>query len=152
MSISYLKEVVGMKKFMRSILIVLPFIYMAVIWILSSLPDNAVVELPDRSIDRFTKEALHLVEFAILYMLFAAALASVGKLTPAFSLLAALAAGFYGVIDEIHQYFVPSRSASLIDVLKDWIGVAAAYFHVRYHYFKHNRGFLKLIEKLDNKK
>lgn len=140
-----------MKKLFRSIIIVLPFIYMAAVWIMSSLPDTAVIELPDRSVDRFIKEAMHLVEFAILYMLFAAALAAFGELTPALSLLAAVAAGLYGVTDEIHQSFVPYRNASWIDILKDLIGVAAAYFHVQYHYFKHNRGFLTLVGKLNEK-
>ncbi|MDQ0218487.1 hypothetical protein ELQ35_03800 [Peribacillus cavernae] len=137
-----------MNKLLRIIVFVLPFIYMAGVWILSRLPDTAVVELPDRSLDSFFKEAMHLVEFAILYMLFAAGLAAAGKLTPALSLLAALGAGLYGITDEIHQSFVPYRNASWIDILKDWIGVAAAYFHVRYHYFKHNRGFLTQISKL----
>lgn len=139
-----------MKKLLRIIIIVLPFIYMAAIWIMSSLPDTAVMQLPDRSVDRFIKEALHLVEFAILYMLFAAALSASGRLTPAYSLLAAVAAGLYGVTDEIHQSFVPYRNFSWIDILKDCIGVAAAYFHVQYHYFKHNRGFLTVIRKLND--
>jgi VanZ family protein len=151
MNLSYPKEVVRMNKLLRTCIIVLPVLYMAVIWILSGLPDTAVVELPDHSVDRFFKESMHLVEFAILYLFFAAALAAGGKLTPALSGLAALAAGMYGIMDEIHQFFVPYRNASLIDVLKDFIGVAAAYFHVRYHYFKHNRGFLTLIGKLNKK-
>ncbi|RFU60726.1 VanZ family protein [Peribacillus glennii] len=138
-----------MKKLARIFIIVLPFLYMAAIWIMSSMPDNAVMQLPDRATDRFIKEAMHLVEFAILYMLFAAALAASGKLTPLSSLLAAVAAGLYGVTDEIHQAFVPYRNASWIDLLKDWIGVAAAYFHVRYHYFKHNRGFLTKVKQLN---
>ncbi|PLT35847.1 VanZ family protein [Bacillus sp. V5-8f] len=141
-----------MKKLLRIIIIVLPFLYMAAVWIMSSLPDNAVVELPDRDTDRFIKEALHLVEFAILYMLFAAALAASGKLSPRFSLFAAVVAALYGMTDEIHQSFVPYRNASWIDLLKDWIGVAAAYFHVQYHYFKHNRGFLTKIRKLNDEK
>ena len=131
-----------MKLVIRTALTLLPFLYMGFIWFLSSNPSDMVVELPDSQADRFIKEALHLVEFAILYMLFAAALASWGALTPGLSLAAAAAASLYGIADEVHQYFVPSRSASWIDVLKDVIGIAAAYFHVRYHYFSRRQGLL----------
>lgn len=137
-----------MEKWMKRIIPVLPFLYMAAIWMMSGLPADAIVELPDSYWDRFIKESLHLVEFAILYMLFAAALAVNRKLTPAFSLLAAVAAGFYGIVDEIHQSFVPYRSATFIDVVKDLIGVGAAYAHVRFHFFKRERGFLKRLEKI----
>ncbi|RFU67088.1 hypothetical protein D0469_15815 [Peribacillus saganii] len=134
-----------MKLLLRVILTILPFVYMGAIWIMSSLPDNVVMELPDDSVDRFIKEGLHLVEFAILYIFFVIALAANGVLSPKLSLLAALAAGFYGIADEIHQSFVPYRSATMIDAAKDWTGVLAAYFHVRYHYFTKNRGFLTYI-------
>ncbi|WP_409303177.1 VanZ family protein [Peribacillus sp. SCS-155] len=140
-----------MKKILKASLTMLPILYMILIWTLSSHPDSAVVELKDDKVDNILKESLHLIEFAILYMLFAAALAAHGKLTRSFSLYAALAACLYGITDEIHQSFVPSRSSSLIDVLKDIIGVTAAYFHVRYHYFKRNRGFLTIIERVTNK-
>lgn len=140
-----------MKHLIRTALTLLPFLYMGFIWFLSSNPSDMVVELPDSAVDRFIKEALHLVEFAILYMLFAAALASWGALTPALSLAAAAAAALYGITDEIHQYFVPSRSASWIDVLKDAIGVAAAYFHVRYHYFSRSHGLLMRLGTFLNK-
>ncbi|PLS17751.1 hypothetical protein CVD28_08600 [Bacillus sp. M6-12] len=136
-----------MKLFLRVILTILPFLYMGAIWIMSSMPDNVVLNLPDDSTDRFIKEGLHLVEFAILYILFVIALAANGALTPRLSLVAALAAGFYGIADEIHQSFVPYRSATLIDAAKDWTGVLAVYFHVRYHYFSRNRGFLTHIRK-----
>jgi VanZ family protein len=137
-----------MRKILKVLITILPVLYMIMVWVLSSLPDNVVVDLKDDSVDSFLKEAMHLIEFAILYMLFAAALAANGLLKPGFSLLAAIIAGLYGITDEIHQSFVPYRNSSIIDVLKDLIGVAAAHFHVRYHYFKHNRGFLTYIERM----
>jgi len=141
-----------MQKAFRVIVTLLPLFYMIAIWVMSSLPDDTFVELPSSTTDRFVKEALHLVEFAILYMLFVAAFAANHKLTASLSLLAAIAASLYGIVDEIHQSFVPARSATLIDVVKDIIGVLAAYFHVQYHYFKRKRGFLTIIEKLTDKK
>ncbi|OIK03776.1 VanZ family protein [Bacillus sp. MUM 13] len=138
-----------MKNYARIILTILPFIYMGVIWFLSGHSDNLVMELPSSSADRFIKEAMHLIEFAILYALFAAALAAHTKLTARSSLFAAVIACLYALLDEFHQSFVPSRDASLIDIVKDFIGIAAVYFHVGYHYFKHHRGFLTKIEKLN---
>ncbi|WP_285767907.1 VanZ family protein [Peribacillus sp. SI8-4] len=141
-----------MKKAFKLVLTSLPFLYMIAIWIMSGNPDDMLLDLPSTSIDRFIKEALHLVEFAILFILFVSALAANQKLKPGLSLLAALASCLYGVLDEYHQSFVPYRSATLIDVIKDIIGVSAAYFHVQYHYFKHGRGFLTYIEKVTAKK
>ncbi|KON66904.1 VanZ family protein [Peribacillus butanolivorans] len=141
-----------MKKAFKLVLTLLPFLYMIAIWTMSSLPDDVILDIPSSSTDRFIKEALHLVEFAILYILFVSALAANQKLKPTLSLLAALVAGLYGIVDEYHQSFIPYRSATLIDVIKDIIGVLAVYFHVHYHYFKHKRGFLTIIEKLGEKK
>ncbi|AOH57173.1 hypothetical protein ABE28_022745 [Peribacillus muralis] len=141
-----------MKKAFRIVLTLLPFLYMIAIWIMSGNPDDMILDLPSSSVDRFIKEALHLVEFAILFILFVSALAANHKLKPGLSLVAALAACLYGVLDEYHQSFIPYRSATLIDIIKDIIGVAAVYFHVQYHYFKHGRGFLTTIEKISAKK
>ncbi|MFJ7676797.1 VanZ family protein [Peribacillus sp. NPDC046944] len=141
-----------MKKTIKILVTILPFLYMIAIWIMSSKPDDIILDLPSSTVDRFIKEALHLVEFAILYILFVSALAVNHKLKPGFSLVAAFVAGLYGIVDEYHQSFIPYRSASLIDVAKDIIGVLAVYFHVQYHYFKHKRGFLTLLEKFGAKK
>jgi VanZ family protein len=109
----------------------LPFLYMMMIWHMSGRPDNTYVELPDSTADAFIKESLHLVEFAILYLLFVMAAYFNGKLTAALSITFAIIAGLYGILDEIHQSFIPSRSASIIDVIKDITGVAVAYFIIK---------------------
>ena len=58
---------------LKLIIRVLPFLYMAAVWVMSSMPADAVVELPKW--DSIVKESLHLVEFGILYaLLFLAAL------------------------------------------------------------------------------
>lgn len=41
-------------------------------------------------------------------------------------LLAILVGAFYGATDELHQYFVPNRSSSIMDLFADVIGVALA--------------------------
>ena len=108
------------------VLRVLPFIYMALVWKLSSMPVDAVVELPDSRWDGWVKESLHLVEFAILYLLLVLALLTFRGLTASLNLVCILIASLYGLSDEIHQSFVPARSATLIDLVKDVIGVLAA--------------------------
>ena len=112
------------------ILRVLPVLYMALIWVLSSMPADAVVELPDLAVDRFIKESMHLIEFGILYVLLVLAALTAGKLTPGVNILLALFACFYGIIDEIHQSFVPFRSATLIDAVKDMTGVAVCWYFI----------------------
>lgn len=105
----------------------LPFFYMTLIWILSGLPDNVIVDLPDSKVDRILKESLHLIEFAILYLLLVAAVFTTNRFSNKFHILLAVFAALYGIVDEIHQSFVPYRTASLIDVVKDITGVFIAY-------------------------
>lgn len=120
---------------MKKFLWVLPLAYMALIWTLSSFPADEFVALTDLSLDRIIKESLHLVEFGILYLLFALALYGNGQLTNKTSLLFAIIACLYGALDEIHQSFVPYRSATWIDLVKDVIGVTVAYYGVNRLYF-----------------
>jgi len=125
-----------MKKFLWA----LPLAYMMLIWTLSSFPADEFVALPDLSLDRIIKESLHLVEFGILYLLFTLALYGNGQLTKKTSLLFAIIACLYGALDEIHQSFVPYRSATWIDLVKDVIGVTVAYYGVnRFYFLKKNK-------------
>ncbi len=137
---------------LKWIIRVLPFFYMALIWILSGLPHNAVVELPDSAVDRFFKESLHLVEFGILYVLLVLAGLTAGKLTPPANFLLAAFACFYGILDEIHQSFVPYRSATLIDAVKDitgvlvcWYFISRALFHGRFKKLASILSFFKAL-------
>ncbi|MCI2253848.1 VanZ family protein [Domibacillus sp. PGB-M46] len=125
-----------MKKGIRFLITGLPVLYMIAIWIMSGLPHDTIMDLPNNKVDLFIKESLHLVEFAILYGLIVLALLANGKLTPLTSLAAAMFASFYGLTDEIHQAFVPYRSATLIDAVKDVIGVTIAFLAVNYFYFE----------------
>lgn len=114
---------------------ILPLIWMVAIWIMSSMPSDAIVELPALSVDHFIKESLHLVEFAIVYWFLVGAMLTTREFTPVVSLICALIAGFYGITDEIHQSFVPYRSCTVIDGVKDWIGVGVSWYVVRRAYF-----------------
>jgi VanZ family protein len=92
----------------------------ALIWILSS---QSVLPRPP-GIPAFDK-AVHLVAYAVL----AVALSlwfprgKRGRLG-AFILTACIAA-VYGIVDEIHQYFVPGRDCSLWDWIADALGAVA---------------------------
>ncbi|MGM0752983.1 MAG: VanZ family protein [Bacillota bacterium] len=125
-----------MKNLLRYVLTAAPFLYMILIWIMSSNPDDAVIRFPDNQLDRFIKESLHLVEFGILYGLFVVALLAHGKLRFTLNFTVALISIFYGFVDEIHQSFVPYRSATLIDAAKDLIGVTILFWIVNRTYFK----------------
>ncbi|EIJ80336.1 hypothetical protein PB1_08242 [Bacillus methanolicus PB1] len=124
---------------------ILPFAYMVLIWNLSSMPDDAVIELPFSSLDRFIKESLHLVEFAILYVLFVIAFLTTGRFTVKRNLFCLVIACLFGITDEIHQSFVPYRSATIIDGVKDITGVSVFYYFVYQAYFKNRFTRLKKI-------
>jgi VanZ family protein len=132
---------------------VLPFLYMGVIWTLSSFPANAVVELTDLSLDRFIKESMHLIEFAILYLLFVFGVHTTKiPFTKKLNLVCAAIACLYGITDEIHQSFVPARSATLIDVVKDVTGVAICWYFIDrasfYKRFSKISSFLRLLKRI----
>jgi len=143
-----------MKALLRLLLLIAPFLYMILIFILSSLPSDAIVNTPF-SWDRAFKESLHLIEFGILYGLWVLFFLVQGKFSPKTSLLSAVIAIAYGFSDELHQYFVPYRSATVIDLVKDTIGVLVLYTIVKVSYFGEKlpsiKKLLTRIEGLNNK-
>ncbi|MCA1055123.1 VanZ family protein [Rossellomorea aquimaris] len=143
-----------MKTLLKYALTASPFLYMMLVWIMSSNPDDAVIRFPDEGLDRFIKESLHLIEFAILYGLFVLALLANGKLGYTLNFTVALVAIFYGFVDEIHQSFVPYRSATMIDAAKDLIGVTVLFWIVNRTYFKNPdhavARFMKRVERVFN--
>ncbi|XQY91663.1 VanZ family protein [Metabacillus sp. HB246100] len=126
------RSLLVMKKFLLTLA---PLLYMGVIWTLSSFPADAIVETPF-SFDDLLKESLHLIEFAILYWLIAFALKAHNKWSERASIFAAIIAILYGLTDEIHQSFVPERSATIIDFVKDTTGVLISYYVAKRIWFK----------------
>ncbi|WP_345893218.1 VanZ family protein [Ferdinandcohnia quinoae] len=143
-----------MKSLFRFIIKLSPFAYMAFVWILSSLPSDAIVNT-SFSWDHTFKESLHLIEFAILYGLWVLFFCVDRKLTHKTSILAAVLAICYGFVDEAHQYFVPYRSATVIDLIKDTIGVLVFFYIIKISYFGEKlprvRRFLNWIESTGRK-
>ena len=134
-------------KVLRWLIKLLPFLYMGLIWYLSDRPSDAVVNFP--AYDGLIKESLHLVEFAILYGLFVLYFAVDGKLTKKTNLFAAIVACGYGFVDELHQYFVPNRSATVIDLVKDVVGVMITYWIVYRGYFMKKNKVGEMIEAVE---
>jgi hypothetical protein len=91
--------------------IFLPIAYMILIFYLSSIP----LEFPDiiNKLDP-TKFSFHVAEYTVLSLL----LFNVSKSFKTSFVISSL----YGVTDEIHQYFVPFRTFSLLDMLADALG------------------------------
>jgi VanZ family protein len=108
--------------FEHSSRIVGPFMH----WLFPHLSDDAV-----RAIVMFVRKCAHLTEYAVLALLLWRALrkppepnASDWRWSHAG--LALTLAALYAASDEIHQSFVPSRQASVWDVLLDTSGAALA--------------------------
>jgi len=96
--------------------------YMGLIFFMSSRHDVPTLPL-------FTAgdKAAHLVEYAILALLWVRALKHRWPDIDEKRLFAAavLCTGLYGISDEVHQYFVPGRNADPYDVVMDIIGAVA---------------------------
>ena len=95
-------------------------VYLGLIFVLSSIPDPSLVKEDIPSFDKL----LHTIEYAALGFLLVRGLKNSRlRLSRRNCILGAVAlATLYGMSDELHQYFVPQRHASLWDVFFDCIG------------------------------
>lgn len=96
-----------------------PIAWAALIFVASSLPGSSYPAPPFFGADKL----VHLGIYTVLGGLTARAwlAASKAQLKAAF-LAGALLASCYGATDELHQWFVPGRSASLADAATDALG------------------------------
>jgi hypothetical protein len=95
-------------------------VMMIVIFLFSSIPGR---DMPDFGIfDLLVKKLGHMLGYALLASAYYIGLRDRARMP---LLLAwALAVG-YAITDELHQYFVPGRSAWAFDIMIDAIGAAA---------------------------
>jgi len=109
------------ERLQRPVALLAPVVYLAAIFVQSSLELPPQPEaLPD-NIDK----VLHLLEYGILGFLLQRGIA-VGLRRPQLIwCIAALAGALYGLSDELHQFFVPGRTASWGDVAADVLGSLA---------------------------
>ncbi|OIO37333.1 MAG: hypothetical protein AUJ75_04415 [Candidatus Omnitrophica bacterium CG1_02_49_10] len=96
------------------------FLYAALIFFLSSRPvTGGLLKLIP-----FGDKLAHTAEYAVLGVLLARAISntSPGKAKAGLLLLTATACLLYGMFDEIHQIFVPTRTFEVLDIVSDGLG------------------------------
>lgn len=93
-------------------------VYCIAIFVQSSFP------APESIPEAFSNDKLlHLAGYALLGALFMRAFRTYPiKNKRMIIMLSIICASFYGLTDEIHQSFVPSRNADIFDVLADTLG------------------------------
>jgi len=97
--------------------------YMAVIWTVSSMeqPTFPVHLFPLRD------KGVHATEYAVLALLIAHACLRTFDAHPLarVAVVAVMLTILWGFLDELHQAFVPGRSADLLDLVADSVGACA---------------------------
>ena len=107
--------------------------YMALIFYLSSLPH------PDEALPKFLFETLgdkllHVIEYAVLAVLcYRGFRRAAGSFAAGHAVvLAIMTVSVYGATDEVHQAFVPLRTATWLDWLADTAGAVIGVIMARY--------------------
>lgn len=97
--------------------------WMAFIFLLSAQPGLKISA--NASVDGPARHLAHIGVFAVLAVLLVHGLGALGRpLTARAALLAGALTIGYGITDELHQAFVPDRTANPVDVGYDAIGAA----------------------------
>jgi VanZ family protein len=104
-----------------------PILWMAVIFYFSSRPS---IKASNVLVVQFTIfKILHMLEYGILFILLYRAFRSFDKITLWQNLYQAwFLAIVYGMTDEIHQVFTPTREPAIRDILIDAVGVSITLF------------------------
>jgi VanZ family protein len=96
--------------------------YMALIFYLSSLP-HPDEDLPKFLFEKLGDKFLHMIEYAVLAVLCCRAFRRAGSFAAGYAVLFAIVtASLYGATDEVHQAFVPFRTATWLDWVADTAG------------------------------
>lgn len=111
--------------------ILFPLVYMAGIFLVSSIPDapradETPAQLVQDWLPELLQNMLHVPLFGVLALLWGWSLRCWNTSARVESALMILFAGSYAVLDELHQSAVPGRQASFQDVLLDLAGVIIA--------------------------
>jgi VanZ family protein len=97
--------------------------YMTLIFYLSSLP-HPDEELPKFLFEKLGDKFLHVIEYAVLAVLcYRAFRRAAGPFAAEYAaLFAIVTASLFGATDEVHQAFVPFRTATWLDWAADTVG------------------------------
>ena len=113
-------------------------LYMGFIFYLSSLP-NPIKTLTPEGLDVYFDLPhffYHILEYLILSFLLYRALKVNSKYPQSLAIFITIA---YAITDELHQYFVPGRIPSILDILIDSFGAIAMQCIINiYNYIKDN--------------
>jgi polysaccharide biosynthesis protein VpsQ len=127
----------------RFFITILPIFYMYLIWQQTSHFDPESVSSLSTVLNPLVILAIgvflefaHLFEFGILYFLLIVALLSYGHLKKWKEVLVLIFSISYGLMDEIHQLYVTFRSFSIVDLIKNAIGVLVFAILIHKNYFK----------------
>lgn len=100
------------------------FVYACFIFYMSSLTRLSWILEGERSFGFHTSAVFkHGVEYSILGLLLFRAFKNTFSGSPKSLVSSGLVGSFYGLTDEIHQFFVPYRLCTFEDVIADMIGV-----------------------------
>jgi VanZ family protein len=96
-------------------------LWAGLIFVTSSIPSSAFPELPIRKFDKVIHAGIFLVFCLLVYraLRYQASFPLLSRHCLGFSLLLTF---LYGILDELHQYFVPGRSADPFDLMADTAG------------------------------
>lgn len=107
--------------FISSFFKISSFLFAALIFVLSSIP-NLKTPFEFHMADKFLHSSAYLL-FSIL--LFFSFYTSKGALWQKYAYPLSLIVGIaYGLLDELHQAFVPGRQSDFFDFLADFLGIA----------------------------
>lgn len=110
-----------------------PLVLMGAIFLLSS---RESISVSKEFIHNFLLfKSLHIAEYALLMLLlFRAIYKTIRIRVSDIILVASLLAVLYGLSDEIHQTFVPTRNGSLLDIFIDSIGITGMGLFIKTHF------------------
>ena len=116
------------KRFFISLLALIS--YMILIFYLSSLPNKALNPELVVGLD-IPSMFMHVVEYAILGILMSVVATRFFHETFSIFCSSSILSMSYGILDEVHQFFVPTRYCTLIDVYSDITGsVISVLFYI----------------------
>ena len=108
--------------------IILPILYMLLIFILSSIPGDDSTRFSSffAQINPGLQNLMHIPLFAGLTTLWILALMNYQILWKRVLSYSFFISWGYGLIDELHQFYVPGRYPGLIDVILNTLGIVMA--------------------------
>jgi len=110
----------------RKYYIILSLSYATIIFILSSIPQPpSYVE--ETGFDKIQ----HVIEYSILGFFVLGSFANRNNVK--IILLVIIICSIYGIVDEIHQFFVPGRYFSVLDMVANSVGVVIGILILRYY-------------------